>query len=96
MWRHGGVKRKERDGTEVAKSHNLQSIHSIFPFLEDKFSHLNHVSEALIPHPIHLEILVQALRYWVKDASSLHLLRFSLYEYCNLKSFITPKKEITD
>lgn len=67
-------------GAEVAKSHNLQSIHSIFPFLEDKFSHLNYVLEALIPHPIHLEILVQALHYWVKDASSLHLLRFSLYE----------------
>ncbi|KAL1089764.1 hypothetical protein V6Z11_D07G043500 [Gossypium hirsutum] len=49
---------------------------------------------ALIPHPIYLEILVQVLRYWVKDASSLHLLRFSLYEYCNLKSFITPKKSI--
>ncbi|TYI93529.1 hypothetical protein E1A91_D02G141600v1 [Gossypium mustelinum] len=67
-------------GAEAAKSHNLQSIHSIFPFLEDKFSHLNYVLEALIPHPIHLEILVQALRYWVKDASSLHLLRFSLYQ----------------
>ncbi|XP_052483286.1 maturase K-like [Gossypium raimondii] len=82
-------------GAEAAKSHNFQSIHSIFPFLEDKFSHLNYVLEALIPHPIHLEILVQALRYWVKDASSLHLLRFSLYEYCNLKSFITPKKSIS-
>nr|AAU06183.1 maturase K [Catostemma fragrans] len=82
-------------GEEVAKSHNLQSIHSIFPFLEDKFSHLNYVLDVLIPHPIHLEILVQALRCWVKDASSLHLLRFSLYEYCNLKSFITPKKSIS-
>ena len=82
-------------GKEVAKSHNLQSIHSIFPFLEDKFSHLNCVLDVLIPYPIHLEILVQALRYWVKDASSLHLLRFSLYEYCNLKSFFTPKKSIS-
>nr|UXN76536.1 maturase K [Hibiscus sororius] len=82
-------------GEEVAKSHNLQSIHSIFPFLEDKLSHLNCVLEVLIPHPIHLEILVQALRYWVKDASSLHLLRFSLYQYCNLKRFITPKKSIS-
>nr|YP_010756728.1 maturase K [Hermannia pinnata]UNV38446.1 maturase K [Hermannia pinnata] len=81
-------------GKEVAKSHNLQSIHSIFPFLEDKFLHLNYVLDVLIPHPIHIEILVQALRYWVKDASSLHLLRFSLYEYCNLKSFFTPKKSL--
>nr|KJB15227.1 hypothetical protein B456_002G165800 [Gossypium raimondii] len=67
-------------GAEVAKSRNLQSIHSIFPFLEDKFSHLNYVLVALIPHPIHLDILVEALRYLVKDASSLHLLRFSLYQ----------------
>nr|UXN76431.1 maturase K [Hibiscus arenicola] len=70
-------------GEEVAKSHNFQSIHSIFPFLEDKFSHLNYVLEVLIPH------------LWVKDASSLHLLRFSLYQYCNLKRFITPKKSIS-
>ncbi|KAB2022647.1 hypothetical protein ES319_D07G225900v1 [Gossypium barbadense] len=82
-------------GAEVAKSHNLQSIHSIFLFLDDKFSHLNYVLETLIPHLIHLEILVQTLRYCVKDASSFHLLWFSLYEYCNLKSFITPKKSIS-
>nr|YP_010265292.1 maturase K [Dialyceras coriaceum]UIR97803.1 maturase K [Dialyceras coriaceum] len=82
-------------GKEVAKSHKLQSIHSIFPFLEDKFSHLNYVLDVLIPHPIHLEILVQALRYSVKDASSLHLLRFFFYEYCNLKSLINPKKYIS-
>lgn len=69
----------ERKG--IVKSHNLQSIHSIFPFLEDKFSHLIYVLEILIPYPVHLEILVQTLRYWVKDASSLHLLRFFLHEY---------------
>nr|YP_009662416.1 maturase K [Tiarella trifoliata]QCU47860.1 maturase K [Tiarella trifoliata] len=82
---------------ELVKSHNLQSIHSIFPFLEDNFLHLNYVSDILIPHPIHLEILVQTLRYWVKDASSLHLLRFFLYEYQNWNSLITPtpKKSIS-
>nr|YP_009689885.1 maturase K [Pentadiplandra brazzeana]QEG53908.1 maturase K [Pentadiplandra brazzeana] len=82
------------EGKLLAKSHNLQSIHSIFPFLEDKFSHLNYVLDVLIPHPIHLEILVQTLRYRVKDASSLHFLRFCLYEYWNWKSFITSKKSI--
>nr|AAS77372.1 maturase K [Gyrostemon tepperi] len=83
-------------GKQLAKYHNLQSIHSIFPFLEDKLSHLNYVLDVLIPHPIHLEVLVQSLRYWIKDASSLHLLRLCLYEYCNWnwKSFITPKKSI--
>nr|ACL99562.1 maturase K [Diospyros olen] len=79
-------------GKEIVKSHNLRSIHSIFPFLEDKFSHLNYVLDILIPHSIHLEVLVQTLRYWVKDVSSLHLLRFFLHEYCNWNSLITPKK----
>nr|ABY82827.1 maturase K [Lambertia formosa] len=82
------------EGKELVKSRNLRSIHSIFSFLEDKFSHLNYVSDILIPHPIHPEILVQALRIWVQDAPSLHLLRFFLYEYRNWNSFITLKKSI--
>nr|QHE50312.1 maturase K [Pittosporopsis kerrii] len=77
---------------DIVKSHNLRSIHSIFPFLEDNFSHLNYVLDILIPYPVHLEILVQTLRYWIKDASSLHLLRFFLHEYWNWNSLITPKK----
>ncbi|MBY3556075.1 hypothetical protein HGI15_22330, partial [Modestobacter lapidis] len=83
------------EGKEIVQSHNLRSIHAIFPFLEDNFLHLNYVSDILIPHPIHLEILVQTLRYWLKDASSLHLLRFFLYEYRNWNSLITPKKPIS-
>nr|CAL36119.1 maturase K [Rhododendron ellipticum] len=80
------------EGKERVKSHNLRSIHSIFPFLEDKFSHLVYVLDILISHPIHLEIVVQTLRYWVKDSSSLHLLRFFLHEYPIWNSLITPKK----
>nr|CDF76503.1 maturase K [Cryptocarya aff. aschersoniana JR-2013]CDF76522.1 maturase K [Cryptocarya wiedensis] len=80
---------------EIAKSHNLRSIHSIFSFFEDKFSHLNHVSDILIPHPINLEILVQILHSWIQDATSLHLLLFFLYEYWNSNSLITPKKSIS-
>nr|YP_010367066.1 maturase K [Magnolia bankardiorum]QJU02880.1 maturase K [Magnolia lenticellata]UOU87528.1 maturase K [Magnolia bankardiorum] len=80
---------------EIAKSHNLRSIHSIFPFFEDKLSHLNYVSDILIPHPIHLEILVQTLHCWIQDAPSLHLLRFFLHEYRNSNSLITPKKSIS-
>ncbi|KAL5555606.1 hypothetical protein UlMin_037842 [Ulmus minor] len=49
----------------------------------DKFPYLNYVSDVLIPYPIHLEILVQILRYWVKDASSLHLLHLFLHDYYN-------------
>nr|WEG92341.1 maturase K [Oemleria cerasiformis] len=82
---------------EIVKSYNLRSIHSIFPFLEDKFPHLNYVSDVLIPYPTHLEILVQTLRYWMKDPSSLHLLRLFLHEYYNWNnwnSLITPPKNI--
>nr|YP_010210555.1 maturase K [Paraboea sinensis]UBD08439.1 maturase K [Paraboea sinensis] len=77
---------------KIVKSQNLRSIHSIFPFLEDNFSHFNFVLDIFIPHPVHVEILVQTLRYWVKDAYSLHLLRFVLNEHCNWNSFITRKK----
>ncbi|KAK3205153.1 hypothetical protein Dsin_019199 [Dipteronia sinensis] len=76
----------------MAKSHNFQSIHSIFPFFENNFSHLHYVLDVLIPYPIRPEILVRTFRYWVKDASSLHLLRFFLHEYFNWNSLITPKK----
>nr|AFC38285.1 maturase K [Hedysarum hedysaroides] len=77
---------------EIVKSYkNLRSIHSIFPFLEDKFTYLNYVSDIRIPYPIHLEILVQILRYWVKDAPFFHLLRMFLYHFCNWNSLITPK-----
>nr|AJE59385.1 maturase K [Dupuya madagascariensis]AQR57542.1 maturase K [Dupuya madagascariensis] len=81
---------------EIVKSYkNLRSIHSIFPFFEDKFTYLNYVSDVRIPYPIHLEILVQTLRYWVKDAPLFHLLRLFLYECCNWNSLITPKKSIS-
>nr|ACQ99378.1 maturase K [Honckenya peploides] len=86
------VSRKRK---KIVKSQNLGSIHSIFPFLEDKFLYLNYVLDILIPYPAHLEILVQTLRYWVKDASSLHLLRLFLYEYHNWNTLIIPKKDIS-
>nr|AUD07912.1 maturase K [Appendicula buxifolia] len=78
----------------IPKYQNLRSIHSIFPFLEDKLLHLNYVSDLLIPHPIHLEILVQILQCWIKDVSSLHLLRLFFHEYHNLNSLIISNKSI--
>lgn len=80
---------------EIPKSQNLRSIHSIFPFLEDKFSHLNYVSDILIPYPIHLEILVQILQSWIQDVPALHLFRFFLYEYHNRNTPITLNKYIS-
>nr|YP_010464128.1 maturase K [Valerianella locusta]UUL71479.1 maturase K [Valerianella locusta] len=74
------------------KSRNLRSIHSVFPFLEDKFSHLNDVLVYRIPYPAHLEILVQILRYWVKDVPFLHLLRFFLDDCPHWTSSFSPKK----
>nr|AGV31390.1 maturase K [Campanula uniflora]SIP85514.1 maturase K [Campanula uniflora] len=82
----------EKKGEGRVKSDNLQSIHSIFSFLEDKILHLHYVLDILIPYPIHLEILVQALRYWLKDASALHFVRFFLHEFHNWNSLITSKK----
>nr|QFP40074.1 maturase K [Tacca havilandii] len=79
---------------EIPKSQNLRSIHSIFPFLEDKLTHLTYVSDIVIPHPIHLEILVQILQCWTQDVPSLHLLRFFLHEYPNWNSSITSNKSI--
>nr|SIP85521.1 maturase K [Campanula persicifolia] len=82
----------EKKGEGRVKSDNLRSIHSIFSFLEDQISHLHYVLDILIPYPIHLEILVQALRYWLKDASALHFVRFFLHEFHNWNSLITSKK----
>nr|ASG91944.1 maturase K [Erithalis vacciniifolia] len=76
----------------ILKSYNLRSIHSLFPFLENNFSHLNSVLDILIPRSVHLEILVQNLRYWVKDVSSLHLLRLLFREYWNCNPLIATKK----
>nr|AER62802.1 maturase K [Heteranthelium piliferum]ASD42092.1 maturase K [Heteranthelium piliferum]ASD42325.1 maturase K [Heteranthelium piliferum]AZA05635.1 maturase K [Heteranthelium piliferum] len=81
-------------GKEIPKFQNLRSIHSIFPFLEDKFLHLDYLSHIEIPYPIHLEILVQLLQYRIQDVSSLHLLRFFLNYYSNWNSFITSMKSI--
>nr|ABF00003.1 maturase [Phaseolus zimapanensis] len=81
---------------ESVKSYkNLQSIHSIFPFFEDKLIYLNHKSDIRIPYPIHLEILVQILRYWIKDVSFFHLIRFFFYYYSNWNSLFPPKKWIS-
>nr|YP_010159199.1 maturase K [Philenoptera violacea]QRG31478.1 maturase K [Philenoptera violacea] len=83
------------EGAEIIKYfNNLRSIHSIFPLFEDKFTYFNYKSDIQIPYPIHLEILVQILRYWMKDVSFFHLLRL-FYYYCNWNSLINPKKSIS-
>lgn len=51
------------------------------------FPHLNYLTDIPIPYSAHLEILVQTLRYQLKDAFYLHLLWFSLHEYSNRNVF---------
>jgi len=81
------------ENSEILKVQNLRSILSIFPFLEDQFPYLNYLSGGLLPYPIHLEKVVQILRYWLKDPSSLHLLRLFLHESWNWKSPFFPKQK---
>nr|QBB68446.1 maturase K [Dendrophthora squamigera] len=77
---------------KIKESNNLRSIHSIFTFLEEKFSHLNYISNILIPYPVHLKILVQIIRYWVKDSSSLHFLQsFFFHENYNWNRLISHR-----
>nr|AYC21295.1 maturase K [Aphyllon fasciculatum] len=82
----------EEKNKKIVKYQNLRSVHSIFPFLEDNFAHLNCLFDILIPHFVHTEILVQTFRYCITDVSFLHLLRFFLYKYCKWNSLMTPKK----
>ena len=51
------------------------------------FPHLNYLADIPIPYSAHLEILVQTLRYQLKDAFYLYLLWFSLHEYSNRNVF---------
>nr|UCU57574.1 maturase K [Hypericum ascyron]UCU57586.1 maturase K [Hypericum ascyron] len=81
------------ENSEILKVQNLRSILSIFPFLEDQFPYLNYLSGGLLPYPIHLEKVVQTLRYWLKDPSSLHLLRLFLHESWNWNSPFFPKQK---
>nr|YP_009460928.1 maturase K [Galium mollugo]AUT82232.1 maturase K [Galium mollugo] len=80
----------------ILKSHNLRSTHSLFPFLENHLFHFNSVLDIQIPCSIHLEILIQTLRYSVKDASALHLLRLFFHEYWSWNTLSVTKKRFFD
>lgn len=71
------------EGSEILKSYNLRSVHSIFPFLEDQFPYLNFMLYVQIPYPINLELLVQTLRNCLKDIYFFHFLRLFLHQYPN-------------
>nr|ACB15036.1 maturase K [Acmopyle pancheri] len=73
---------------------SFRSIHCLFPLIEDKFPHSNYISDIRLPYAIHPEILVRIFRRWIRDAPSLHLLRFILYEYKNSFSCKNLQKTI--
>nr|ADG28975.1 maturase K [Osmundastrum cinnamomeum] len=64
---------------------SLQSIHSIFLFMEDRFLHSNYVLDTKIPQFTHPEASIRMFRRRIQDASFLHPLRLVFHEYQNLK-----------
>lgn len=75
---------------------NYQSIHSIFPFIEDHFLHSNYILNAKIPYFFHPELLIRILRRRIQDASFSHLLRLIFYKNKKLITLnINSQKEMT-
>jgi len=78
---------------------SFQSIHSVFPFIEDNFLHSNYILNTKIPYFIHPELLIRTFRRRIQDASFLHLLRFLFYKKKKLiildTSFFFYEKEMT-
>nr|CFQ34815.1 maturase K [Cinclidotus riparius] len=65
---------------KVNKWTSYQSIHSVFPFIEDNFSHSNFILNKKIPYFIHPELLIRILRRRIQDTSFSHLLRLLFYK----------------
>nr|YP_009992407.1 maturase K [Angiopteris yunnanensis]YP_010576322.1 maturase K [Angiopteris fokiensis]A2T310.1 RecName: Full=Maturase K; AltName: Full=Intron maturase [Angiopteris evecta]CCQ48591.1 maturase K [Angiopteris madagascariensis]ABG79577.1 maturase K [Angiopteris evecta]QNN90592.1 maturase K [Angiopteris yunnanensis]UZN43863.1 maturase K [Angiopteris fokiensis] len=60
---------------------SLQSIHSLFLFMENKFLHSNFILDIKIPQSLHPEILIRIFRRRIQDTPFLHLSRSILHEY---------------
>nr|QWW92696.1 matuease K [Tayloria sp. 49123] len=65
---------------EINKQNNYQSIHSVFPFIEDHFLSSNYILNTKIPNFFHPEILIRILRRRIQDASFFHLLRLLFHK----------------
>nr|CFQ34612.1 maturase K [Diphyscium foliosum] len=78
---------------------SYQSIHSVFPFIEDNFLHSNYVLNTKIPYFIHPELLIRIPRRRIQDASFLHSLRSIFHKNKKLivldTNLIFSQKEIT-
>nr|WGO00089.1 maturase K [Flexitrichum flexicaule] len=65
---------------EFNKWTSYQSIHSVFPFIEDHFSHSNYILNTKIPYFLHPELLTRILRRRIQDTSFSHLLRLIFHK----------------
>lgn len=84
---------------EFNKWTSYQSIHAVFPFIEDNFSHSNFFLTTKIPYFLHPELLIRILRRRIQDTSFSHLLRSIFYRNKNLitlnTNVIFSQKEMT-
>ncbi len=61
-----------------------QSLHSIFPFMEDKFYNSTICLDITIPYCFHTEILIRLFRKHVSDTSFSHFSRLLLHQKENI------------
>ena len=61
-----------------------QSLHSIFPFMEDNFNNSAICLDITIPYSLHPEVLIRLLRQYISDTSFPHFLRLLLREKKNI------------
>lgn len=73
---------------------SYQSLHSVFPFLEDNIYNSNICLEITIPYYFHPETFIRILRQHVQDILFIHLLRLFLHQNKNfiLKPFSYVRK----
>nr|NP_569609.1 maturase K [Psilotum nudum]Q8WI35.1 RecName: Full=Maturase K; AltName: Full=Intron maturase [Psilotum nudum]AGC26773.1 maturase K [Psilotum nudum]BAB84196.1 hypothetical protein [Psilotum nudum] len=62
---------------------SLQSIHSIFLFMEDRFFYSNSILGLKIPYYFHPEMIIRLFRRRIKDVFLLHLVRLLFHNYQN-------------
>ena len=67
-----------------------QSIHSIFPFMEEKIRKSTSCLDIVIPYSFHPEILIRIFRQDISDTSFLHFLRLILHQNKN-RVLLTPQ-----
>nr|AHZ58042.1 maturase K [Tmesipteris elongata] len=62
---------------------SIQSIHSIFLFMEDRFFYSNSILGLKIPYYFHPELIIRLFRRRIKDVFFLHLVRLLFHNYQN-------------